>query len=65
MIFFFSGYFELTDDGNHLMIFPDKGGEFMVYFASLEKQLSTGGIRSKLQITPIVDHLKSIYYVSI
>lgn len=61
----FSGYFEVTDDGKNLMIFPDKGGDFMVYFASLEKQLSTGGIRSKLQIIPIVDQLKYTYLVSL
>lgn len=61
---FSSGYFKVTDDGKNLMIFPDKGGEFMVYFASLEDQLNSGGIKSKLHITPIVDELKNIYYVS-
>lgn len=45
-------------------MFPEKGGELMVYFASLEEQLSTGGVRSKLKITPIVEDLKSVYYVS-
>lgn len=36
----------------------------MVYFASLDQQLESGGIKSKLKITPIVDQLKNIYYVS-
>lgn len=63
-LYFYSGYFELTDDGKNLIIFPDNGGEYMVYFASLDEQLRTGGIRTKLQITPIVNQLKHVYYVS-
>lgn len=36
----------------------------MVYYASLEEQLNTGGIRSKLQLQPIVDKFQHRYYVS-
>lgn len=55
----------MTDDGKYIILFPDKGGEYMVYFASLEEQTSTGGIREKLKITPIVDKLENLYYVCI
>lgn len=36
----------------------------MVYFASLDEQLKSDGIRSKLTVTPIVDHMKYTYHVS-
>ncbi|KAJ6645835.1 Prolyl endopeptidase [Pseudolycoriella hygida] len=55
------GRFKVTDDGKNLIVFPTKGGNFMVYFASLENQLKTGGIRSKLQIIPIVDELRNAF----
>lgn len=54
----------MTDDGKYIIVFPDKGGEYMVYFASLEEQTRKGGIKEKLSIIPIVDNLENSYYVS-
>ncbi|ODM95949.1 Prolyl endopeptidase, partial [Orchesella cincta] len=55
------GYFEVTENGNYLIIFPSKGsGETMVYYAALKEPMRTG-IRGKLQVLPIVDSLANDY----
>ncbi|XP_037041818.1 prolyl endopeptidase-like isoform X1 [Bradysia coprophila] len=55
------GAFDITDDGNHLLIFPEKGDISMVYFASLEELQLTGGFKSKITFTAIVEQLDNEY----
>lgn len=59
-----SGVFDITDDGKHLVILPDKGENSMVYFAPLKELLSTGRLQSKLKIIPVVERLDHEYSVS-
>ncbi|XP_037041815.1 prolyl endopeptidase-like [Bradysia coprophila] len=55
------GTFDITDDGNHLVIFPGKGENSMIYFASLEELQRTGGFKSKLKIIPIDERMDHMY----
>lgn len=59
-----SGDFDITHDGKHLILFPGKMDDSMVYFAPLDEQLYTGGRSSQLEIIPIIDRMDSVYNVS-
>ncbi|XP_037041819.1 prolyl endopeptidase-like isoform X2 [Bradysia coprophila] len=55
------GTFYLTDDGKHLIIFPGKDDNSMVYFASLDELQRTGRLTTKLNFTAIVDRFDNEY----